>query len=279
MRDFFKKFTPGFLKPILRNIYVQMLDLMDWLRGRDSMLPPRSMIFVGGGDFVAIGQEFKNYFIDLAGMQPYHRVLEVGCGIGRMAIPLTGYLSSEGAYFGFDAVTKGINWCSKHISSKYGNFHFLHCDIYNKLYNKNGKIPAKDYQFPYDNGSFDFIFLTSVFTHMLPADVEHYMGEISRVLKIGGKCLITFYILNAESQNLIHAGRSNLDFRYKLNDCLTIDENEPETAIAYEQEYTRKLFGKCGLSINEPVYYGSWCKREKYLSYQDIIIASKEKMN
>ena len=105
------------------------------------------------------------------------------------------------------------------------------------------------------------------------------MGEISRVLKMGGKCLITFYILNDESENLIHAGRSNLDFRYKINDCLTIDENEPETAIAYEEEYTRKLFGKWGLSINEPVYYGSWCKRARYLSYQDIIIASKEKTN
>ena len=32
---------------------------------------------------------------------------------------------------------------------------------------------ASDYAFPYPDGNFDFTFLTSAFTHVLPRDVEH----------------------------------------------------------------------------------------------------------
>ncbi len=104
------------------------------------MIPPRGMIFIGAGDFEQIGKDFRKHFIELGDLQPDDRVLDVGCGIGRMAIPLTSYLSKEGEYWGFDIVKKGIEWCQKRISPKYANFHFLHSDIYNKEYNPKGKI-------------------------------------------------------------------------------------------------------------------------------------------
>ena len=266
---------PRFLKPALKKLYYYSIDIIHWPKRRNSMIPPRSMIFVGAGDFTQIGQEFKNHFIRLAGLQPHNRVLDVGCGIGRMAIPLADYLSPEGEYWGFDIVAKGINWCHRHISTRYSNFHFIHCDIYNKYYHKNGKTLAGDYRFPFNNEFFDFIFLTSVFTHMLPPDLENYLSEISRVLKAGGKCLITFFLLNNESEDLIRAGRSSLDFRYEIDGCLTTDKSKPETAIAYTEGFIKQLFDKYGLTIIEPVHYGSWCKRDAFLSFQDIIVATK----
>ena len=44
-------------------------------------------------------------------------------------------------------------------------------------------------------GGRDVAFLTSVFTHMLPEDVEHYLDELARVLKPGGRTLITWFLL------------------------------------------------------------------------------------
>ncbi len=239
------------------------------------MIPPRSMIFIGDGDFENIGQEFKSYFIELAHLQPSDRVLDVGCGIGRMAIPLTTYLSKEGEYWGFDIVKKGIEWCQNRISPKFSNFHFQHSDLFNKLYNPNGKVQARNFQFPFDDESFDFVFLTSVFTHMFPLDLENYLSEISRVLKPEGKCLITFFILNEESENLVRSGSSTLKFLYKIEGCMTIDENVPEAAIAYREEFVLGLFKKYGLKIAQPIHYGSWCKRDTFLTYQDLIIATK----
>ena len=50
--------------------------------------------------------------------------------------------------------------------------------------------------------------LKSVFTHMLPAAVTTYTSEISRVLKKGGRAVVTYFLLNAESRRFVD---QNLD--------------------------------------------------------------------
>jgi len=221
------------------------------------------------------GDEFLEYFIKLGGLNPSENVLEVGCGVGRMAVPLTKYLTS-GSYDGFDIVETGIKWCKEEITSQFPNFHFRKADLYNKAYNPNGKYKASAYRFPYNDKSFDFIFLTSVFTHMLPKEVENYLAEISRVLKRNGRCLITFFLLNTESINLIKAKLIKYDFKYKYKGFRAIDKNSIETAIAYDEELIRYLYKKYGLSIVEPIHYGNWSNRQIALSHQDIIIVIKK---
>lgn len=292
-----KKMLPRPLRSRLRRMYYEgvkpmenfikksshfLPDTLEVLSGkRDRLTPPAWRNFVGGGDFKVIGNEFFKYFVELGGLKQHEKVLEVGCGIGRMAVPLMGYLKKEkgGSYEGFDIVDQGVDWCQKKITRKASHFHFQLADIYNYGYNPCGKYLADEYQFPYENESFDFVFLTSVFTHMLPPAVENYFSEINRVLKQGGRCFITYFLLNRESIKSVNTQSSTIDFKYKVNGYRIKDPDVPEAAVAYHEKYIRELYEKNNLQISPPIHYGSWCGRKNFLSYQDIVVAVKKRYN
>ena len=240
-----------------------------------ALLPPGKLQEYVGGAYEEVGAAFFGYLVELCELQPGDAVLDVGCGSGRMAVPLTGYLSRDGRYAGFDISKTAIAWCKENISRTHPNFDFEVADIWNKYYNPKGKCKSSVFRFPYPDASFDIVFLTSVFTHMLPPDVERYLHEIARVLKPGGRCLSTFFMLNEESLCLIETDKRNPDFKYKRQGYWTSDRKRPEAAIAPPEEFVRDLHEKYGLALQEPLRYGSWCGRTDYLSFQDVAIAVK----
>lgn len=275
----FKRLNVLINKPtirLIRKLQWYIIDAYNYLFADKSVLiPPRRFNFIGDGDFVKIGNEFLQYFIDVGGLKNTDKVLDVGCGIGRMALPLSGYLSKKGSYEGFDIVPKGINWCTKNISAKFPNFNFQLADIYNKAYHPNGNSNPADYKFPFEKESFDFIFLTSVFTHMLPSDVENYLSEISRVLKKDGVCFITYFILNKKSLNAINEKKSFFSFKHKHGKCYLDDKSAPENAIAYTEDYLNNIYLNNSLKITHPLHLGSWSGRSERSNFQDIVVATK----
>ena len=44
-----------------------------------------------------------------------------------------------------------------------------------------GRSHAKSFRFPYQDDAFDFVIVTSVFTHLLCSEVEHCLDEIRSV--------------------------------------------------------------------------------------------------
>jgi ubiquinone/menaquinone biosynthesis C-methylase UbiE len=228
---------------------------------------------VGDGNFKQIGREYLGHFVGIGGLQPHEQVLEIGCGIGRMAIPLTTFLNKTGNYDGFDVARAEIKWCRKKITTRFANFNFHHIDVHNQQTNPKGEFKASLYQFPLAAGQYDFVFLTSVFTHMLIEDIENYMKEISRVLKPGGRSLASYFLLNSEALALLKTKNSR--FKHSYGPSLVIDPKLPEASIAHEEKTIRILYEKFGLHILEPIRYGSWSGRNEFLSSQDIIVAEK----
>jgi ubiquinone/menaquinone biosynthesis C-methylase UbiE len=275
MKRYLYYLLPVSLRYFFRRLYYLPLDIFELLSNkRPYGVPPRGKIFTGPGDYVKLGQRFLGYFINLGGLKPNHRVLDIGCGIGRMALPLTEYLDEKGSYDGFDIVKSGIDWCNKHISPGHPNFRFAYTGLYNSLYNTSDKIDASNFLFPYEDKTFDFVFLTSVFTHMMPAEVEHYINEIGRVMKPGATCLMSFFIVNCESEDLMIKQPNHMNFPVNKG-FYRLHSSQVNTAnVAYDEEWILDKLEKSGLKM-ETIKYGQWCGRKSYFDYQDLLICRK----
>jgi len=263
----------------LYRVYRLCMIPIDWLSlrlgKRDELTPSIGILFLGGGDFKKIGEEFLNYFIEFCNLKPNEKVLDIGCGMGRMAVPLTKYLNQEGQYCGFDVFKEGISWCEKKIKKQYPNFEFKLVDVFNSEYNPSGKLKGSNFNFPYKDNYFDFVYANSVFTHMVPKDLENYISEICRVLNKGGRFFLTFLLLNKDSVSFIHRKKSKYNFDTNTDTFSTMNKKTPDYITAYQENFIRNLFTKYGLHITEPIKYGSWCGRKSNVNFQDFIIGIK----
>lgn len=235
------------------------------------------MSIVGGGspwqfEFIA--------FLQRVGLSPTDRVLDVGCGLGRLAYNLAYYLNQPGRYEGFDIIEKLVDWAQKAITPRFPHFKFRQVDIYNQFYNPTGSLQSTDFRFPYPSDWFDFIVLNSVFTHIQAKETRHYLDEIERVLKPGGRCLCTWFLLNEESELLIGEGKSTHSMIYELEECFTSDPQAPEGAIGFKEKLLFEWIAERNFTVADK-FYGLWCGRTPLYwensYYQDILLLEKNK--
>ncbi len=235
-------------------------------------LPPEEIRWVGRGDFEANGERVFRQLVGFGGLEPHHRVLDAGCGVGRVARPLTGYLT--GVYEGFDIQPAAIEWCQENITPRYPNFRFTLADVRNGRYNPDGGVVASEYRFPYDEDTFDFVFLASVFTHLMPADMRNYVREAARVLRPGGRLWATYFLINDESEALMPKGHGRLVFDRRIEQgSRTARPGCPEKAVAYVEGRVRALWAESAMNLIG-IRYGDWCRPEADY-HQDVLVAVK----
>lgn len=239
--------------------------------------PPPTLNYVGGAEYSS-GRNTLVHLINFGGLQPNDHVLDVGCGVGRVAIPMKHYLSEYGEYCGFDIVKSGIDWCVKNLASN--NFYFQHIDAYNLLYNPAGKIKASALTFPYCDDRFSFVFANSVFTHMLPENTARYLTEIARVSKSGMRAYLTFFLLNDGVLRRMEEKKTAHRFPHSFNGYLTLRKLVgKEGVVAYEEGFVTSMIERAGLRIKE-TKHGSWSVDSATLGdqeklFQDAVIAEK----
>lgn len=275
---------PAIPRPVrwaLRRAYFFTADAFESAVGeRDAMVPPRSKMFVGSVDnFEASGELLVRRLTEVAGLTPTSHVLDIGCGIGRLAVALTRYLDPQAQYEGLDIVPSGIEWCTENITSRFPNFRFKLADVSNGEYNPNGRVAPTEYRLPYADATFDLVVLTSVFTHMLPAEKEHYVDEIARILKRDGRCFATYLLLNAESMRLMEEGSSDTRFKHTMGPCAVVNAKVPELSVGYDEDYVRGVYEQRGLSTEGGIFYGAWSGRESSAQTsglsQDLVLSTR----
>jgi SAM-dependent methyltransferase len=235
--------------------------------------PAPQDVFVGDGDYVAIAAEFLDYFVTIGGLEPHHRVLDIGCGIGRMAAGLSCYLDpASGRYVGFDPVAQGIDWCRAAFAA-YPHFRFEAIDVFNEHYHQDGALLATQYRFPAEDSSIDFAIATSVFTHLYFEEIWAYLKESARVLKPGGRLFSTFFLYDGECParlpNLPH-----LDFTVRHGvrlDQWHVKNYPPLAAVAYHSSTVTEMIART-MRREAKVLPGRW-RGGPGPFFQDVVLA------
>jgi SAM-dependent methyltransferase len=226
-----------------------------------------------GEDFLGMAYRLLGHCVNYAGLEPDDRVLDVGCGAGRLAYALTAYLAPAGAYEGFDANARWIRSAEGAIATRFPNFAFRPADVRHPVYNRAGTAEASRLVFPYAEESFDLVCAISVFQHNRPDAVRRLLREVARVLRPGGRCLITCFLLGPRRQEQDKRADS-LNFLHPLDGSWCANPALPEIGIAHEQaaveEWSRRV-GLCVQSVRE----GEWRGGERVLSYQDVVVLEK----
>jgi SAM-dependent methyltransferase len=160
-------------------------------------LPPKHLRFCGkefGDDdyFPASAEKEARRLASFCGLSRSSKVLDVGCGPGRLPIGILRFLREVEKYRGVDVDRRAINWCSRHISEEHHAFQFVHLDVRNARYNPQGNGSLEDFKFPFKDGEVRYnLSFFSVFSHMTTEDVDMYLSEFCRMLSPEGKLFLT----------------------------------------------------------------------------------------
>jgi SAM-dependent methyltransferase len=111
-------------------------------------------------------------------------ILDIGCGYGRLAIPLT---THHVRYVGVEPMAAFGEFCRRAFAP-WPQFRFVHADLRNEAYNPQGALDPGAFVFPAEDESVDVCVFSSVLTHIETLEAAaHYLAESRRVLSPGGR--------------------------------------------------------------------------------------------
>jgi SAM-dependent methyltransferase len=210
-------------------------------------------------------------------------VLEIGCGLGRIAFPLRYILSADGSYDGFEICQNKVVFLERTFHRAYPHFRFVWANIHNTYYNPHGQIAPPDYRFPYPDGTFDIVYAASVFMHMLPDAAAHYFRESARVLKAGGRAVFSCFLLDnyrpGQPRPLGFAREAfNFDHPYGAYGdmfAIVVPDN-PEQMTAYRFELLKRFAADAWLSLVQAPVPGLWSgATATWVGAQDLLVLGK----
>jgi SAM-dependent methyltransferase len=162
-------------------------------------LPPSALRFCGAeykddAYFLKSARLDAKRLVEHCGLTTASRVLDLGCGPGRLAIGIMAEVGDVAEYVGLDVHRPSIEWCKRVLGKRYPKLRFEHLDVSNERYNPQGTSAARTARLPLADASVDVFNLYSVFSHMSYGDIVGYLKELRRVCASGGHGFLTVFV-------------------------------------------------------------------------------------
>ncbi len=138
-----------------------------------------AMSLAVGGRFEDAGRKLAETMI-ASGLEDGMALLDLGCGSGRLAHALAPETDLS-RYLGIDIIPELLKHAGE-VSPPHYEF-----------------ICHRDLSIPADECTFDFVCAFSLFTHLLPAETYIYLEDARRVLKPGGRLVMSFLELENDA--------------------------------------------------------------------------------
>lgn len=234
---------------------------------------------VGGGYPMPVAVHFAQLLVEHTGLGPGKNILDVGCGCGRIATALTQHIGPQGRYYGIDIVPGLIDFAVRHISERFGNFHFMVLDQKNPAYDawiKAGTSTViNSISEACPPASIDIGLATSLFTHLDSNMAADMLKHFSQAIKPDGCILLTAFLLDEGTRSVIKRSKAVFTFEHPYGDGVFVEKPEIGLgAAAFELSRFIALLADAGLYI-ERLLYGNWSGRKETASGQDVLIIRK----
>lgn len=172
-------------------------------------------------------------------------VVDIGCGCGRYAHSLRsfriGSTHYSGDYVGVDIDSEALAWCRANYDPM--QYTFLQSPHESSSY-RGGDADAKGTRaIPPETA--DFVFSTSLFSHLLERELAEYLAESSRMLRSGGYCVHSYFSIDRLPPT--YNGRHT--FRHRLENSYVESRRQPTAAVAYHDDFVVQLADDRGLEL------------------------------
>lgn len=174
------------LRPEMENLQAACSQLQDVIQEAGGVLPPPRHLqvrVIGGysSDFLKSGRDLIGDLdavlaCDNKSLRSFEKILDFGCGCGRVLRPLRHRAAPSQMLYGTDIDAEAIEWCRANYPriAEFG---------------VNPEMPPMRYP----DAAFDFVYSVSIFTH-LPEDMQFaWLQELQRIARPGGYLVLSVH--------------------------------------------------------------------------------------